>query len=413
MANKDKIKVGSLYKMKDMFTIVAECSRCGEPFLCDEVLTVCTKCGGALLFRYDLAAVAEKVSKSVLEKREDTFWKFVELLPLSSSESIVSLGEPYTPVLRFSGTALKNVYVKDDGRLPTGTFKARGVAVAVSKLKELGVKRVAVPSAGNAAAALAAYGAKAGMEVYAFMPKDVPESNLKECVYLGAKVYLVDGLINHAAEIVRRLGGKFGWFDFSTNKQPYRFEGYKAIAFELAEQFDWSLPDVILFPTGGGEGVIGLWKGFKELMDLDWIDRIPRLVVVQSSGCAPIVEAFERESSEVKEPWKDPETIAAGLRVPKPYASYLILRAIKETNGLAVAVDDGEILSSMKMFLHRGVYAGPEASSTLAALMKLADQSLLNKDDKTLLYITGTAMKSLDLLEVDINKMSVLGSGSV
>ena len=377
---------------------------------------MCDCCGGALFYRYDLALVSERVSKGDLKERKNSFWKFVEVLPFSSPERIVSLGEPYTPVIPFSKAIelpLDDVYVKDDGRLPTGTFKARGMAVAVSVLKEHGVKSVAIPSAGNAAAALTAYGTKARMDIYAFMPKDVPENILKECVFGGASVFLVDGLISDAAQVAKKLGEKHGWFDISTNKQPYRFEGYKVIAFELAEQFDWSLPDVILFPTGGGEGVIGLWKGFKELMDLDWIDRIPRLVVVQSSGCAPIVEAFERESSEVKEPWKDPESIAAGLRVPKPYASYLILRAIKETNGLAVAVDDGEILSSMKMFLHRGVYAGPEASSTLAALMKLADQSLLNKDDKTLLYITGTAMKSLDLLEVDINKMSVLGSGSV
>jgi len=415
VANKDKIKVGSLYKMKDMFTIVAECSRCGEPFLSDEVLTVCTKCGGALLFRYDLAAVAEKVSKSALEKREDTFWKFVELLPLSSSKSIVSLGEPYTPVLRFSGTALKNVYVKDDGRLPTGTFKARGVAVAVSKLKELGVKRVAVPSAGNAAAALTAYGAKAGMEVYAFMPKDVPESNLKECVYLGAKVYLVDGLINHAAEIVRRLGGKFGWFDFSTNKQPYRFEGYKAMAFEIAEQFSWDLPDYIFFPTGGGEGVIGLWKGFKELIELGWTRKLPRLIVVQSSGCAPLVKAYERGASEVKETWKDAETIASGLRVPHPYASYLILRIIKETKGMAVAVDDEEIVSSMKTFFKSGLYACPEAASTLAALNKLEkkDEGLFDPDEKILLYLTGDAMKYLDVMMIERNKISVLRKDAI
>ena len=393
-----------------------ECTKCSKSFSATDILTVCDCCGGALFYRYDLALVSERVSKGDLKERKNSFWKFVEVLPFSSPERIVSLGEPYTPVIPFSKAIelpLDDVYVKDDGRLPTGTFKARGMAVAVSVLKEHGVKSVAIPSAGNAAAALTAYGTKARMDVYAFMPKDVPENILKECVFGGASVFLVDGLISDAAQVAKKLGEKHGWFDISTNKQPYRFEGYKVIAFELAEQFDWSLPDVILFPTGGGEGVIGLWKGFKELMDLDWIDRIPRLVVVQSSGCAPIVEAFERESSEVKEPWKDPETIAAGLRVPKPYTSYLILRAIKETNGLAVAVDDGEILSSMKMFLHRGVYAGPEASSTLAALMKLADQSLLNKDDKTLLYITGTAMKSLDLLEVDINKMSVLGSGSV
>ena len=238
-----------------MFSVVAECSKCGETFSSNKVLTVCTKCGGALLFQYDLAQVAENVSKNVLTKREDTFWKFWELLPLLSSENMVSFGEPYTPVLQLSfdsSTTSKNVYLKDDGRLPTGTFKARGMSVAVSKLKELGVRRVAMPSAGNAAAALAAYGVKAGIEVCAVMPKDVPESNLKECVYMGAKVYLVDGLIGDAAEIVKKLSKNYGWFDISTNKQPYRFEGYKVMAFEIAEQFGWDLPDNILFPTGGG-----------------------------------------------------------------------------------------------------------------------------------------------------------------
>jgi threonine synthase len=396
-----------------MSFLSVECTKCSKSFSARNVLTVCDRCGGALFYRYDLALVSETVSKGDLKERDDSFWKFKEVLPFSSPESIVSLGEPYTPIIPFSKAIkvpLDDVYLKDDGRLPTGTFKARGMAVAVSVLKELGVKSVAVPSAGNAAAALAAYGPKAGMEVYTFMPKDVPKNTLKECAFGGASIFLVNGVISDAAQIAKKLGEKHGWYDISTNKQPYRFEGYKAIAFELAEQFSWSLPDVILFPTGGGEGVIGLWKGFKELMDLDWIDRIPRLVVVQSSGCAPIVKAFERGSNEVTEAWKDPETIAAGLRVPKPYASYLILRAIKETNGLAVAVDDREILSSMKMFLHRGVYAGPEASATLAALTKLVDQSLLNREDKTLLYITGTAMKSLDLLDVDLNQLSVVGS---
>jgi len=315
--------------MKLMFVVKAECTKCGETFSTDEVLTVCKKCGGALLFRYDLTQVAEKISKRTLERREDTFWKFAEMLPLSSPNSIVSLGEPYTPVLRFSSNralAFKDLYVKDDGRLPTGTFKARGMAVAVSKLKELGIKRVAIPSAGNAAAALAAYGAKAGIEVYAFMPKDAPKDNVKECVLLGAKVHLVAGLINDAAEIVKKLGRKYVWFDASTNKQPYRFEGYKAMAFETAEQFNWDLPDDIIFPTGGGEGIIGLWKGFNELAQLGWIRKIPRLIIVQSSGCAPLVEAYNRGDHELKVAWKNAKTVAAGLRVPHPYASYLVLR---------------------------------------------------------------------------------------
>jgi threonine synthase len=394
-----------------MFTIVAECSKCGETFPSNKILTMCTKCGGALLFQYDLAQVAENVSKSVLAKREDTFWKFMELLPLSSSENIVSLGEPYTPLLRFStsnSTTSKNTYLKDDGRLPTGTFKARGMSVAVSKLKELGVRRVAIPSAGNAAAALAAYGAKAGIEVCTVMPKDVPESNLKECMYMGAEVYLVDGLIGDAAEIVKRLSKNYGWFDISTNKQPYRFEGYKAMALEIAEQFGWDLPDNILFPTGGGEGVIGLWKGFKELIELGWTGKIPRLIVVQSTGCAPLVRAYTNKEPEVKEAWKSAETIAAGLRVPHPYASYLVLRTIKETKGMAVAVDDKEIISSMKVFFKMGIYACPEAASTLAASNKLASEGILDLNEKTLLYLTGNAMKYFDVMRIERNGIPVL-----
>lgn len=393
-----------------MFNITVECSKCGEKFPCSKILTVCPRCDGALLFQYNLGRVAEKVTKNALERRKDTFWKFIELLPLSSSESIVSLGEPYTPVLRLSksfNTRLGNVYVKDDGRLPTGTFKARGMSVAVSKLKELGVKRVAIPSAGNAAAALAAYGGRAGMRVYAFIPKDVPESILKECMYLGAKVYLVDGLINDAAKIVKKLKGEYGFFDISTSKQPYRFEGYKAMAFEIAEQFSWDLPDSIFFPTGGGEGTIGLWKGFKELTELGWTEKIPRLIVVQSSGCAPLVESFNEKEPEVKETWKNAETVAAGLRVPHPYASYLILRALKETKGMAIAVDDNEIISSMKDFFKMGIYACPEAASTLAALNKIENAGSFDPHEKTLLYLTGSAMKNFDLLEIRRDKIRV------
>ncbi|MCD6324811.1 threonine synthase, partial [Candidatus Bathyarchaeota archaeon] len=357
-----------------MFEKSVECSKCGKLFPCDKVLSVCSECGGALLFRYDSDELTEKVSKALLARRQKSFWKFIEFLPLSSQKSIVSLGEPYTPILRLPNThdvSFKNLFIKDEGRLPTGTFKARGMAVAVSKLKELGIKRVAIPSAGNAASALAAYGTKAGMDVYAFMPKDVPTAILKESVFLGAKVYLVDGLISHAAKIVEKLGRKYGWFNLSTNKQPYRFEGYKIMAFEIAEQFDWNPPENIFFPTGGGEGIIGLWKGFNELKELEWIEKTPRLVLVQSSGCAPLVKAYNEGEAEVKKTWENADTIAAGLRVPHPYASYLILRALKETDGIAIAVGDEEILSSIKAFMKMGIYACPEAASTLAALRKL------------------------------------------
>ncbi|MGB9778084.1 MAG: threonine synthase [Candidatus Bathyarchaeales archaeon] len=393
-----------------MFTIGAECTKCGEIFPPDNILTICPKCGGALLFQYDLTRVAEKVSKRALENREDTFWKFHELLPLSSPDNIVSLGEPYTPILQFQmdDKAVSKIFLKDDGRLPTGTFKARGMAVAVSKLKELKVKRVALPSAGNAAAALAAYGAKAGMEVYVFMPKDVPESNIKECVSMGAKVYLVDGLINDAAEMVKKFGKDYGWLDVSTNKQPYRYEGYKAIAFEIAEQFNWDLPDNIIFPTGGGEGIIGLWKGFKDLTELGWTEKVPRLIIVQSTGCAPLVKAYNSGEAEVKEAWENAETIATGLRVPRPYASYLVLRALRETKGMAVAVDDTEIMASMKTFLKNGVYACPEASATLPALNKLENEGAIGKDESVLLYLTGNAMKYFDFIEIKRNELPIL-----
>ena len=394
-----------------MFETAVECSKCGELFDFNKPLTVCARCGGALLVRYDLAKVALNVSRRALGQREDSFWKFIEILPLASRKSIVTLGEPYTPLLPISkryATRFKNVCVKDDGRLPTGTFKARGMAVLVSKLKELGIRCVALPSAGNAAGAIAAYAAKARMNLYAFMPKDVPESNLKESVLMGAKVYLVDGLINDAAAIVKKFQEKYRWFDASTNKQPYRFEGYKAAAFEIAEQFNWDLPDSIFFPTGGGEGIIGLWKGFKELIELGWTDKIPRLIVVQSSGCAPLVKAYDRKESEVKEAWINPVTIAAGLRVPHPYASYLILQAIRETKGTAIAVNDKEIISSMKTFFKMGIYACPEAASTLAALNKLGKEDALDFDEKTLLYLTGTAMKYFDVLEIEKDRIPVL-----
>lgn len=394
-----------------MFSVKVECSKCGESYLSDKVLTVCTKCGGSLLFCYDLRQVASNVSKNELKNRNDTFWKFIELLPLSSVRSIVSLGEPYTPLLPLPQdrvTTLKNVYVKDDGRLPTGTFKARGMALAVSKLKELGMRRIAVPSAGNAAAALAAYGAQAGIEVYAFMSKDVPEPILKECVYLGAKVYLVNGSINDAGKMVNRLQTKYGWFNISTNKQPYRVEGYKAMAFEIAEQFNWTPPDNIIFPTGGGEGVIGLWKGFKELTWLGWINKTPRLTIVQSAGCAPLVKAYNNNESEVKEPWKKPQTIAAGLNVPYPYASYLIFQALKETNGTATVVDDKEIISSMKTLFRKGIYACPEAAATLAALEKLENQKAFDQDETILLYLTGNATKYFHLLKMEKKRIQLL-----
>jgi threonine synthase len=365
---------------------------------------VCPRCEGALLLRYDLKQISDLMPRAMFEERDDTFWKFVEVLPVQP-ENVVSLGEPYTPILQLpasSGKLLRNVYLKDDGRLPTGTFKARGMAVVVSKLKELGVtKSVAIPSAGNAAAALAAYASQIGLNVFAFMPKSVPEPNLKECIYLGADVQLVDGSISDAAEALRKCQQEFDWMDVSTNKQPYRFEGYKAAAFELAEQFGWQVPDSIFFPTGGGEGVIGLWKGFQELRQLGWIEATPRLIIVQSTGCAPLVDAYAKHHTTIEQAWENPTTMAAGLRVPHPYASDLVLRAISETKGQAIAVKDEDIVHAMKRLFRSGVYACPEAASTLAALTRLKEQGRYEPAEKTLLYLTGTALKYFHVMKLE------------
>jgi threonine synthase len=388
-----------------MPVISVECSRCGHtlPSSNDVFWTVCPKCQGALLLRYDLKQIGDLTPRSVFEARDDTFWKFIEFLPIQP-ENAVSLGEPYTPILRLPtrlGKSLRNVYLKDDGRLPTGTFKARGMAVLVSKLKELSMtKRVAIPSAGNAAAALAAYASRIGLSVFVFMPSTVPETNLRECVYLGADVELVDGSISDAAEALKQRQQKSDWVVVSTNKQPYRFEGYKAGAFELAEQFSWNMPDSIIFPTGGGEGVIGLWKGFNEMRALGWIEKIPRLTIVQSAGCAPLVKAFENEKTEVEEPWKHPTTVATGLRVPYPYASDLVLRIIDDTKGQAIAVEDDAIVLAMKTLFNTGIYACPEAASTLAALTELKAQGNYDSAEKTLLYLTGTAFKYSHIMKV-------------
>jgi threonine synthase len=396
--------------VNSMVNGAVKCSRCGWTVQGDErVLTTCEKCGGALLFRIDLDEMGRRVSREALGARKDTFWKFGDFLPLSSRANIVSLGEPYTPLLRIHTRRDKlyeKVFLKDEGRLPTGTFKARGMAVAVSLLKELGVGHVAIPSAGNAASALAAYGARAGMKVSTFMPKDTPKGIVTECICMGADVFFVDGSISDAAKALKTQ--KRDWVDVSTNRQPYRFEGYKIAAFEVAEQFNWDLPDQILLPTGGGEGVIGFWKGFNELASLGWIDKVPRLSIVQSSGCSPLVEAYKKGQSEVIEAWRDPATIASGLRVPFPFASYLVLRAVKETKGLAIAVDDAAIISSIKALYRMGVFACPEAASTFAALKLMHSENPPASDERTLLYFTGTAMKYPDAVQIDKTRIQTL-----
>lgn len=386
-----------------------ECSSCGEVYSGDKPINVCFKCNGALLYKYDFSSV--KFNKGIFSFRFDSFWKYIDFLPLKGYEDIVSLGESFTPIIRLNSDIVFNcrdLFIKDDGHLPTGTFKARGMALAISILKSLGVKRIAIPSAGNAAAALSAYGARAGLEVYAFMPKDAPISTLKECIYMGARVYLVDGLINDCASIVSRFKDKYEWFDISTNKQPYRFEGYKLMAYEISEQFDWIPPDYIVFPTGGGEGVIGLWKGFNELLELGWIEKIPRLIIVQSTGCMPLVKAFMEGLKEVSEDWVNAQTIASGLRVPKPYASYLILKAVRDSGGYAIAVSDDEILNSMKILAKNGFFICPEAAATHAAIKYLIDDGIIDLSDRILLYFTGLGLKYIDIYTLDLSSISIL-----
>jgi threonine synthase len=329
-------------------------------------------------------------------------WRYHELLPVVEDQNIVSLGEVFTPVLRLSkmgkGLGLEKLFLKDESQIPTGSFKARGLAVAISKAKELGITKIVLPTAGNAGSAASAYAARANIEAHVFAPKDTPEVNQKEIVAYGAELRLVDGLISDAGKLVGELKEKNGWFDVSTLKEPYRVEGKKTMGFELAEQFDWTLPDAIIFPTGGGTGVIGMWKAFAELETLGWIsDKKPKIFVVQSSGCAPLVRAFEEQKDESSF-WQSASTIASGLCVPKGFADRLILRAIRESNGGAVAVTDDEIMRTVRVAAQKeGVLVCPEGGATLAALKHLKDKNLISEEGTVVVFNTGSALKYMHL----------------
>ena len=380
-----------------------ECSRCGELLDAGRVQTVCPRCGKPLLARYDLERAVDLLDRGRLRGRDATLWRYLELLPVRDRRHIVSLGEGWTPLLRArrlgEELGLRALWIKDEGLNPTGTFKARGLSVAVSRALELGVRRVAMPSAGNAAAALAAYGAKAGLEVHVYMPRDAPEVNIVEAEAYGAEVTLVEGLITDAARLLEGRAREASWMVVSTLKEPYRLEGKKTMGYELAEQMDWRLPDVVIYPTGGGTGLIGMWKGFQELQALGWIDgRRPRMVSVQAAGCAPIVKAF-REGRGEAEPWPRAQTIASGLRVPKALGDFLILGVLRESQGTAVAVGDDEILSAMRLMARlEGVFPCPEGAATLAGLRRLVDEGWVDADERIVLFNTGTGLKYTHLL---------------
>jgi threonine synthase len=385
--------------MAKSFVTHLECARCGQQLGADRLQTVCPADGGSLLVRYDVKRLQAEVSRSMVE-HGSSMWAYAPLLP---ADDPVSLGEGQTPLLHAvslsSQLRIEHLFVKDEGLNPTGTFKARGLSCAVSMLRQFRIKKAAIPTAGNAGSALAAYAARAGIEAYIFAPADVPASNLAEYRAYGAQVQLVDGLISDCAREVQAGTATHGWFDVSTLREPYRVEGKKTMGFELAEQFGWSLPNVIVYPAGGGVGLIGMWKAFQELEELGWIaEEHPRMVAVQAAGCAPIVRAFERGESKCQI-WENAHTIAAGLRVPKPYADELILRILRESGGRAIAVSDDEIRSAMRQLaVSEGIFAAPEGAACVAAARHLAASGWLRAADRVVLFNTGSALKYLDVL---------------
>ncbi len=375
-----------------------ECGYCQEKYEADKLWNLCPKCQKPLLVRYDLERARAALKPSDLMEREPTMWRYRELLPLRSDTYKLSLGEGFTPFIhaRRLGQELNfaNLYIKDEGMNPTGSFKARGLGMAVSRAFELGVEAVSIPTAGNAGCAMCAYAALAGMKAYVFMPKDVPKPFINECQVLGAEVTLIDGLITDCGKAAAAGVKTHGRFDVSTLKEPYRIEGKKTMGYEIAEQMNWTLPDVIIYPTGGGTGLVGMWKAFSEMGILGWIGpKRPRMVTVQSDGCAPMVKAFH-EGKEFAEPWPKAKTIADGMRVPAAVGDFLILRALRESGGTAVDVPDSEILNGTYLLgKTQGLWPAPEGGATVAAFLKLRDRGWIKDDETVVLFNTGNGAK--------------------
>jgi len=375
-----------------------ECGYCKKTYDADKIWNLCPECGKPLIARYDLDAAKKSCKKENLAERPPSLWRYHEMLPVKNKKYQLNLGEGFTPIFhaRRLGREIdfENIYIKDEGLNPSTSFKARGLCMAVSKAYELGVKEVSIPSAGNAAGAMSAYAALAGMKSFVFMPKDVPSPFISECKALGAEVTLVDGLITDCGKIAAEGVKKYGRFDISTLKEPYRIEGKKTMGYELAEQMNWELPDVIIYPTGGGTGLVGMWKAFDEMEQLGWIgDKRPRMVTVQSEGCAPMVRAFD-EGTEFAEYWQGAATVADGLRVPAAVGDFLILQALRESNGTAAAVSDAELMDdSDQIGRTQGIFTAPEGGATLSAFKRLRDQGWIKDDEKVLLFNTGSGHK--------------------
>jgi threonine synthase len=395
------------------FVTHLECANCGQKYEAEKVHNLCTACQRPLWVKYDLAALKKNFSKKALFGRPPTIWRYLEMLPMRDPANIVSLTETITPILETKRLAaefgVQNLYVKDESRLPTGSFKARGMVMAISKAKELGIMRVAAPTAGNAGGAMAAYAARAGMECYVFMPEDTPSINRKECYLSGAKTYLVNGLITDCGRIVGEGKKPMGWFDFSTLKEPYRIEGKKTMGLELAEQFDWELPDVILYPTGGGTGLIGMWKAFKELEALGWLKspKKPRMYSCQSDGCAPIAVAFDKGERFAKK-FENAATIASGLRVPAAVGDFMILDAVRESGGSALAAPEGDIPKWMRVAASKeGIALCPETAVCLGALEILVKRGTIKTGEKILVFNTGAAQKYPETVDEKLPKLDI------
>ncbi|MFN8555861.1 MAG: threonine synthase [Dehalococcoidia bacterium] len=387
-----------------------ECARCSATHDARRLHNLC-ECGAPLLVRYDLQRLGADLSKAALVDRPASLWRYAEFLPVEDPAHIVTLGEGWTPMLDLArvgaAVGLPRLTMKDEGLNPTGSFKARGAAVGVSRAKELGVTEFAMPTAGNAGGAWAAYGARAGMRSHIVMPVDAPVINQREAAVCGADVRLVRGLISDAGRIVGRAVARAGWFDASTLKEPYRIEGKKTMGLEIAEQSGWDPPDVIFYPAGGGVGLIGIWKAFEELRTIGWLppDCKPRLVAVQAEGCAPLVRAWDqgREDSDF---WEGADTVASGIRVPKALGDFIVLRAVRETDGTCIAVSDAEILDAMgRIAREDGFFICPEGAANLAAAIRLREAGRLAPDDRVLLLNTGSGLKYPETVAVDLPVM--------
>ena len=384
-----------------MYVTHLECGACGKEHEARRLQNLCVECGKPLLVRYDLASAARSLTKESMPGRRPDLWRYREVLPVAQDENVISLGEGWTPLLDAprlgAAVGVKRLYVKDESQNPTQSFKARGMTAAVSMAKELGARKLAVPSAGNAAGALAAYAARAGLETFIFMPRDTPRSNIVECELMGAHVTLMDGLITDCGAEVGRRKDAEGWFDVSTLKEPYRVEGKKTLGYELAEQMDWTLPDVIIYPTGGGTGLIGMWKAFDEMEAMGLIDdKRPRMVTVQAAGCAPIVRAFA-EGKRFADEFENAATTASGLRVPRAIGDFLILDAIRASGGTAIAVTDEELLAAAREIgAAEGLFVAPEGAACLPALRKLLAAGEVGADERVVLFNTGAGVKYME-----------------